>query len=144
MVQEEKELLLKDLCARLPYGVIINIPHLYNNGFKANIKAINPEREIVYYEICGSSSPLFDRNILGIKPYLRPMSSMTEEEHKEAKTNGCIIYHDTSPKNRGLMVTASPKGFDWLNKKMFDYRGLIAKGLALEAPEGVYNTMEII
>ena len=51
--------------------------------------------------------------------------------YKEAKENGCIIYHDTSPKNRGLMVIASPKGIDWLNKKGFDYRGLLEKGLAI-------------
>lgn len=133
MTREEKELLLKDLCGRIQYGIIVNIPHVYHNEFKAYIKAINPEREIVYYKICGSSSPLFDRNILGIKPYLRPLSSMTEEERKEYKkiAPGLVIYD-------GIRIP-NVQQIDWLNAHHFDYRGLIEKGLALVAPDGMYN-----
>lgn len=159
MTQEEKSLLLIDLCARLPYGIVVNIPHVYHNDFKAYIKAINPEREIIYYEICGSSSPLFDRNILGIKPYLRPMSSITEEEAKELSilygfkdilsikiTDEYIdvIVDDgvCSTEIRTIWygeIISSIEIFDWLNAHHFDYRGLIEKGLAIEAPEGMYN-----
>lgn len=131
MEKKNKTLLLQDICARLPYGVCVHIRY--------------KEGEPCYGKLTPMDIQWFiDSKIKEIKPYLRPMSSMTGKEYKEARTNGCIIYHDTSPKNRGLMVTASQKGFDWLNKKMFDYRGLIAKGLALEAHEGVYNTREII
>ena len=155
MTQEEKSLLLQDLCARLPYGVKV-----YNTTFK------EPTTQTLYGKISSDEFLMEEtytsvgvdgddfgfsnkRHYTGyidfIKPYLRHMSSMTEEEKEEAKTNGCIIYHDTSPKNRGLMVIASPKGFDWLNKKMFAYRTIDGKdmfelGLAIEAPEGMYNT----
>ena len=126
MTQEDKELLLKDLCGRLLCGVMV---HLRYNTEEPCYGELTP-KDIQWF---------IDSKIENIKPYLRPMSSMTEEEDKEAKTNGCIIYHDTSPKNRGLMIIASPKGIDWLNKHHFDYRGLIEKGLALEALEDMYK-----
>ena len=132
MTQEEKELLLRDLCARLPYRPIVyvdeNLPSL----------KLGPATRV--WEYIAIDKPC--------KPYLRPMSSMTEEENKEAKENGCIIYWDTSPEDKGLLVLASPRGFDWLNKKMFDYhkddegKTMIEKGLALEAPEGMYDIKE--
>ena len=128
MTQEEKNLLLKDLCARLPYKVKVC---LYK---KETCILTGIDGHEVYLNVDSDSF-----RIESIKPYLRPMSSMTEEEDKEAKTNGCIIYHDTSPKNRGLMVIAPPKGIDWLNAHHFDYRGLIEKGLALEALEDMYK-----
>lgn len=69
-----------------------------------------------------------------IKPYLRPMSSMTEEERDEVKKHmkreqivNVVFYH------------ATEKTYDWYNAHHFDYRGLIEKGLALEAPEGMYK-----
>ena len=130
MAQEDKELVIIDLSARLNYGLRIQL-----TGSKTICSLLGIRHNEIYTNV--DSEP-FDVDF--VKPYLRPMSSMTEEECKEAKTNGCIIYHDTSPKNRGLMVIASPKGIDWLNKHYFDYRGLIEKGLALEAPEGMYDT----
>lgn len=63
-----------------------------------------------------------------IKPYLRSMSSMTEEEEKQ--------FQDVNLYELPYMV----EGLDWLNAHHFDYRGLIEKGLALEAPEGMYNS----
>lgn len=65
--------------------------------------------------------------IESIKPYLRPMSSMTEEEYDEL----CELANSK--------FIGDSKEIDWLNKKMFDYRGLIPMGLALEAPEEMYN-----
>ena len=127
MTQEDKQLLLKDLCTRLPYGVIVKLPHPYEE-FKASVKAINPERGIVYYEKYGvKSSPLFDTSIWGAKPYLRPMSDMTEEE--VGKYNSMLAWKSFDWE----MV-------DWYNKRHFDYRGLIRKGLALPAKEGMYKT----
>jgi hypothetical protein len=121
MTQEERELLLKDLCARLPYNIILSI----DNG--------------KYREDKKLWAGLFDSDDLwNAKPYLRPMSSMTEDERNE--------YFDF--RNQELQrVALAEVGresaiagiFDWLNKKMFDYRGLIPKGLALEATEGMYN-----
>lgn len=79
-----------------------------------------------------SGSPLIEE----VKPYLRPLSNMTEEEGKEyirllANTQESLHY---IPDEKPMVEFV-----DWLNEKMFDYRGLIPMGLALEAPENMYN-----
>ena len=127
MTQEEKQLLLQDLCARLPYGVCAHVR--YKEGEPCYGK-LTP-RDIQWF---------IDSNIENIKPYLRPMSSMTEEEKKEFNSliNGveerCINAY-----GKGGYTLAFIEVNDWLNAHHFDYRGLIEKGLALEAPEGMYN-----
>ena len=124
MMQENKELLLKDLCVRLPYGVICNTPEgdghlcsiiqtIFGTEYGINIKAT--ERD--YFndkEVC-------------IKPYLRPMSSMTDEEIEQYK---CM--NDALDENYEVHIDNAYPAFDWLNKYHFDYRGLISKGLAIE------------
>lgn len=116
MAQEEKQLLLKELCARLPFGVMV-----YFEGW-------NPEKlsevnlnEDVYNGMGGI--PI---------PYLRLMSSMTEEEDKEYKQ----FLEDIE--GYAYSIDCVPQ-IDWLNAHHFDYRGLISMGLALEAPEGMYK-----
>ena len=119
MTQEEKQLLLKDLCARLPYDVIVErlyIPE--NNGFSC---------ELSYRDF-----ELLNDDNWSIKPYLRPMSSMTKEEEVEC-------YFETDTKTGQRMFVKATDLIDYFNKHHFDYRGLIEKGLALEAPEGMYN-----
>lgn len=123
MTQEEKELLLKDLCARLPYGVKVHIQKLDDN------KVIDNE-DFGYMWL---GMVLFDNPYHEIKPYLRPMSSMTEEEYKEWR----YLYLPMPHKNE---ATETERRIDWLNSHHFDYRGLIEKGLALEAPEDMYKT----
>lgn len=123
MTNEEKQLLLKDLCVRLPYGVILNV----NNGKYREDKKIWPG--------------LFDSDRLwDAKPYLLPMSSMTEEEKKEFQACHCVyeLHPDFQPMMCNLANELNM--FDWLNTHHFDYRGLIVKGLALEALEGMYKT----
>ena len=128
MTQEEKQLLLKDLCARLPYNVKV---HINGNSNIRTIKGIDlivtDEGELEYAITSLGSSPI---ELKYIKPYLRPMSSMTEEEENE--------YKDTCVKINGLNSETSLT-FDWLNEHHFDHRDLIEKGLALEAPEGMYK-----
>lgn len=122
---EEKQLLLKDLCARLPYGVKVKyaIPTL--------LVCVRNDRDGIKVITEGTYSEHI-YNIEDIKPYLRPMSSMTEEERKEY----CQLAD-----SRVFNIFVNPRHelIDWLNKHHFDYRGLIEKGLALEAPEGIYN-----
>lgn len=112
---EDKELLLKDLCGRLPYGVIGLIHNA--NGNDRNIS------------IVGGDIDLLSHQFINIKPYLRPMSSMTKEEFDKYEE----LEWDGDFEHLSLPL------LDWLNKKMFDYRDLIKKGLALEAPEGMYD-----
>ena len=117
MIKEDKDLLLRDLSARLLYGVIVRLD--YRDG------------TIVTREMgIGSFHDILFGNTKG-KPYLRPMSSMTEEECKELKQVALVD-------NEGVPGDI-PAYIDWLNKKMFDYRGLIPMRLALEAPEGMYK-----
>ena len=121
MTQEEKQLLLKDLCARLPYGVICRL-----SVKDADVSIIEK------LEIGGLEH--FISGTMDVKPYLRSMSSITEEEVFDyivrTKEIGCIVELPIQP--RALSV-------DWLNAHHFDYRGLIEKGLALEALEGMYK-----
>jgi hypothetical protein len=133
MTREEKQLLLQDLCARLPYGVCVHVR--YKTGEPCYGK-LTP-RDIQWF---------IDSNIEVIKPYLRPMSSMTEEEDNERKQLGisCAIKGNDNHERifdgfGNESVDTQLKALDWLNAHNFDYRGLIEKGLALEAPEGMYN-----
>lgn len=134
MTQEEKFILLKDLCARLPYRV----KALYGK-LDVEIEKVELNGDIFYrcdYEHYGYVS------INLIKPYLRPMSSMTEEEKKEFD-EFCVIDEDAWKgngiigfKNQALIMSDA---IDWLNTHHFDFHGLIEKGLALDAPEGMYD-----
>lgn len=141
MTQEDKELLLKDLCARLPYGVMIQIPELFYPQRKVTEKLVTIN-DLWHFNDDGTY-------IENVKPYLRPMSSMTEEEKEELshllpkywnveidKLNN--FYFDTSY-SIFIEIDVFLNIIDWLNKHHFDYRGLIEKGLAIEAPEGMYK-----
>lgn len=148
MTQSEKQLLLKDLCARLPYK-------LHCRVFKLNgdIK----ENDDILYRVVGDNVMTLKSDkdeclmYYQIKPYLRPMSSMTEKErveYRKAFDKDFAILEDSIDApiayeySDGMVVRDKPlfNEIDWLNEKMFDYRGLIPMGLALEAPEGMYNT----
>lgn len=116
MTQEEKQLLLKDLCARLPYNVMISV----NNGKYVEDTILRPTFIIA-------------SNYWYIKPYLRPLSNMTEEEAEEYNdlVNELSNYDCQPGQSAGKMI-------NWLNAHHFDYRGLIERGLALEAPKNMY------
>ena len=127
LTQEEKELLLKDLCARLPYGVKIKLGNYDYQvcGYSPEIKEL-PLKIWYYYK--KNSKSYIDVYLEDYLPYLRPMSSMTEEEEIEYETIAKPCYNI-------FYVDNSLKGIDWLNKNHFDYRGLIEKGLAIEVTE---------
>ena len=125
MTQEEKQLLLKDLCARLPYRVICDM------WFEGN----EPDK-ITEVLKCGGLMRLMNSEFNFIaKPYLRPMSSMTEEER--------LVYeqrlHDVDRSIDVIDADDVVSHIDWLLSRHLDFRGLIEKGLALEAPEGMYK-----
>lgn len=136
----EKELLLKDLSARLPYGV-----------------KFQGEDSKVYTLDAANYFALQVQDVV-FKPYLRPMSSMTEEEREEYRNLSDEVigsygsYHHEfiahcvrlgiKPDNPHECIDdfLNMEAIDWLNAHHFDYRGLIEKGLALDAPEGMYKT----
>ena len=122
--EEEKNLLLKDLCARLPYGVKIKLIRWdIDEGMYINTTLEPDDIERLLNIEEGDTE---------IKPYLFPLSSMTEEQKKEYQYITERWMYDSS-----YSISDS---IDWLNKNHFDYRGLIEKGLALEAPEEMYKT----
>lgn len=138
MTQENRNLLLKDLCGRLPYGVKVN--HLLDTK-PSDLFAIDTYRSTLY---CFRNGREEWYKVEFIKPYLRPMSSITEKENlslaefvgvRVSARHGEIYFPNLSDNT----ACNWHKAFDWLNKNMFDYRGLIPKGLAEVAPKGMYN-----
>lgn len=158
MTQEEKLLLLEDLGSRLMYGVIVDykddeydrhkwkITTLFAPAYSQDGTLINTDHEgwIGYddYKGCGMSSGSRPLHLEKNLPYLRPMSSMTEEEEKVFGSFIFTEHHGWDGKtdyHEYVCIDNINKFYDWLNKKMFDYRGLIPRGLALDATEGVYE-----
>lgn len=109
MTPENKELLLKDLCARLPYGVILNCCNIVGEKL---------------YTIDSNGLVNNDYDLEEVKPYLFPLSTMTEEQIKEFNsiTQKCSTYIGKS-----ILLT------DFCNKHHIDWRGFIEKGLAIDA-----------
>lgn len=173
MTQEDKELLVKDLCARLPYGVVgqCEIDASYDTSFdtipqthKFNATAYGLKEDSLFVipmiededEQDFANEEVADGiDILDFKPYLFPLSSMTEEEAKELSVlygikdilsinitdeyidfkvddGFCSFERKTIWYNE---IISSTETFDWLNKNHFDYRGLISMGLAIDATD---------
>jgi len=155
MTQEEKNLLLKDLSARLPYKPFAQWHHKALNKFRdvkiMKISTYGKNIDDYYINVLCQPEPGVDyeASIVDIKPYLRPMSSMTEEEGKELEHLFCEIdapcwvdteYGCVNFAGGDFIDTEIAEVYiDWLNAHHFDYRGLIEKGLAIKAPEGMYN-----
>lgn len=127
MKEEEKELLLKDLCARLHYGVKATLSEYHIDEVPYNGTYCNKIVNLGIYE--DTINLLNHIEKYGVKPYLRPMSSMTEKERKECN----------KLRLAGGMAINVADYSDWLNSHHFDYRGLIEKGLALEATNDIYK-----
>ena len=146
MTEKEKSLLLQDLCARLPYGVKV-------------YALFDKEKPLTREMGLGTLHDFMFDNI-EVKPYLRPMSSMTEEEKNELerlidkKLNKHIDQEDNEWTPWVLYDTTGIKNdvggerfyfdemsfiYDWLNAHYFDFRNLIERGLAIEAPKDMYK-----
>ena len=134
MTKEDKELLFKDLCARLPYGVMINV-----KGYDTE-KLIGIENETITTKATPTSySDKGEYPIDIVKPYLRSMSSMTEEELFEVQD---IIGKGVEIRDIFISIVDSSINsftylelqavFEWLLKNHFDFMGLIPKNLAIE------------
>ena len=119
MIQENKELLLKDLCARLPYNVICQVEFKENGKYNSKVMLLSGIFTDEAYFTTKDGSMYSNE----YKPYLFPLSSMTEEE--KLMYEGLMIGTD----NISYMLDV----VDWLNAHHFDYRGLIEKSLALDA-----------
>ena len=121
MTKEDKELLLKDLSARLLYGIILDID---TTDWKAPQGHIQVKIEGIGF-IGKDMSLIVNGSYYGdnYKPYLRPMSSMTEKEKEEYDHRLECMFYNT--------MYDDAFAIDWLNAHHFDYRGLIEKNLAI-------------
>jgi len=134
MTQEDGKLLLKDLCARLPYGAKCKINDYPEPYYLSGVTHVG-----CYFNFGSVFESLED-----IKPYLRPLSSMTKEEADDFYNNGSgDVDNRTDVKglwcrNDSVLFEDINYAIDWLNRNHFDYRGLIEKGLALVAPDDMY------
>lgn len=131
MTPENRELLFKDLCGRVPYEVIVCIDGTTN----VKLASVSYWEEI---EVQDGSRYLYD--ISDIKPYLFPLSSMTEEQLYELRemfgfeiefNNGFIELSTFHHGRLGYLEMVAL--FEWFNRNHFDYRGLIPMGLAKDA-----------
>ena len=142
MTKEEKELVVKDLCARLPYGVIVQVNDGLRGTYDRRLVQVFCDRVSCSVNVC---NPLKECICIdSVKPYLRPMSSMTEEEEAEIANILEEVYDFTFRTEELLEMIPMQETFpmaavDWFYENGFDIRGLIPKGLALEAPEGMYE-----
>lgn len=128
MTQEEKQLLLRDLCARLPYQPMCEFTDTEDDFCTATAALGYSLRDFIAGKVL-------------IKPYLRPMSSMTEEEKEEVKRRFCYEWEESIMELYYPIEIRDVDCFiDWFNEHHFDYRGLIEKSLAIVAPEGMYKT----
>lgn len=148
MTQEQKELLLKDLCARLPYGV--KLQHSKNTDSIVELYSIDLDDfycKIQFYSYKGKALTVSDQDkllrpggILRYKPYLFPLSSMTEEQLYEVSQiigKDVAIFTDylltIDHRRRTFSYQELDALFNWFDKNHFDYRGLIPMGLAIDA-----------
>ena len=138
MTQEEKILLLKDLCARLPYHVNVKVWLTDGTTEEGPLD--------LEHNYCDVLQDAFYFGVIkDIKPYLRPMSSMTDDERKEYNSfiGGIEPFNSDfsaySKENKFVYEFDIKNYIDWLNAHNFDYRGLIPMGLALILPEEMYK-----
>lgn len=161
MTQEDKELLLKDLIARLPYGVKIELTnswgyHHENVAKKGDVTIDRLKGFTGSYFTIYHDNPLdwswyeSDIDVEDIKPYLFPLSSITDEQmeeleelcdmytpdddyHPYAHMGIKVLYKHVLDDDYKISSDFNTDVIDWLNKNHFDYRGLIEKGLAIDA-----------
>lgn len=130
MTEQDKRLLLKDLSARLPYGVkIFDIPA----NVDGELYLVSITDMVEYEPVDETDDDNWAQTLYNIKPYLRPMSSMTVEEEDEYQKCG---YDDIAESGE---ILAPGHRVDFLNAHHFDFRGLIEKCLAIEAKPEMYK-----
>lgn len=132
MTQKDKDLLLKDLCGRLPYGVKINVVYSNENASSFRQRVCIEGDNKLNTDIIG----LYQCNEIDIKPYLFPLSSMTEEQKREYNSlrNFVPTYHyEFGDIVEDIEYHDNFESIDYLIANHFDFRGLIPKDLAINA-----------
>lgn len=135
----EFDLIEADLCARLPYCPKFHYFHIFEDGEDEDFDDDITTYQLANFEVIGEyhSDPV---SLSDIRLYLRPLSSITDDEKHDLLRYGAV-----NTLENGEVIDVACIGFDrhcevqdYLNRHHFDYRGLIEKGLAIEAPDGMY------
>ena len=125
MTQEDKELLIKDLCARLPYNVICQVEFKENGKYNSKVMLLSGIfTDEAYFTTKGGS--IYSNEY---KPYLFPLSSMTEEEKEEY----CQLQQKVIYNSKGVINEDVTKYINWCHKKHLDINNLIPMELAIDA-----------
>ena len=144
MTQEEKNLLKIDLCCRLPYNIKVHAKYTELGEtveLDGIVKMIDTDGFVGIQVMYDISSSFICVDIDNVKPYLFPLSSMTEEQYDEMEKIVSEDYMENIQITKEMREKVdfithwplySPKVIDWFNKNHFDYRGLIKKGLAID------------
>jgi len=138
MTKEDKELLLRDLSARLLYGVVCyyetsdTSETIFGKLTFRGIESFTTNKPLVSEK---DSNMVYFYKVISIKPYLRPMSSMTEEEEDLLAELHCYYINNELSFSCGHSQNDIFDAIDWLLAHHFDYRGLIEKGLAIAVDE---------
>ena len=149
MNKEHKDLVLRELCKMVPYDtkVLVKI----DGGRTQTLTWVRYTTETVGVDYSGNvliETPCYDNYSQNVFPYLRSLSSITKEEEKELRilTGAKVLYEhivfpttDSFGEDNFISEECWATVFDWLDRHHLDYRGLIEKGLALEAPESMYR-----
>jgi len=135
MIPEQKKLLIQDLSERHPYGVKVE----YGKG------PVKLSDIVIHGDLCTVISLADSMDVENVRPYLRPLSSMTNEEMQELKNitcpNGTAIFDEKylicpiSHFGEHISYKFMSEILSWLKSKHFDYRGLIDLGLAIAVTE---------
>ena len=138
MIQEDKELLLKDLCARLSHGVICNTPK--GDGYLNSINQTIFDVELGINIININSVHRDTFKLENCKPYLRPMSCMTEKEFDDMFNQFYSAQEEffrncSNTDTIGKLIANDTVRYDWFYEHHFDVRHLIEKNLAIEVTE---------
>lgn len=139
MTEEQKKIVIKEFCSKLPYGLKVDFySSATREHYMCTLIGIDPEDEMPVIAVTNQGSFRFTMD--HIKPYLRSMDSMTKDEMEEYETFLCqasvrrnCTHYDCVEEDRVSDLS------DWLDEHMFDRRGLIDMGFAIEDTDGVYN-----
>ena len=140
MKTEVKQELIKALSGYFPYG--LRVQACGNNDYYPTLKGILGDKLFLHFEYITKSVSKSDStyDLSEIKPYLRPMDTMTEDERIEYE---CTCDRNYQEFDNSYYYTDTPQSIDYLNEHFFDYRGLIEKGEALLAPDWMYKEFEV-
>ena len=131
MTNEERKLFMEELCKRLPYGVKVNVcKGKPDDHFEITDNVLTLSQMNLDTAICGFKEVFYHVFAANVRPYLRPMMPMTEAEVNE--------YFGLLERD-GDNLHETFESVGWLYENHFDCMGLIGKGLALEAPDGMYS-----